>query len=165
MNFTIKEKELVESWLSKSSAGERCLPTEGPITDMIISQGIEFHRKFINYLKIRDKKQYIYLVTFTVDPKKVPDYKTRITEIEGFIQAQGLRTALHLSKYSFVREYTKKGVPHWHACVVSDKCLKKDRFQYYTKKYGSIDISKNKAQQTSEMLNYMSKYGNIVDVL
>ena len=116
---------------------------------------------FMSFFKrrIRETKQsrHIYMVTFTLrsDKKDCED------EAEALIRTQANRTALGILEFHLVKEFTKAGVAHWHACVVTTKPLKKDRFNYYRQKYGNIDIAKNKAQQTSEILNYMTKTGHI----
>lgn len=118
----------------------------------------EFHREFKRQLKTSDYKRHVYMLTYTIDPNK---YKENADEIEEYINRQHTRTALKIEQYQVVKEFCKNGMPHWHALVVTTKPLKKDRFNYYISKYGNIDISKNKAQETAEILNYMTKSGEI----
>ncbi len=107
-----------------------------------------------------EKKKYYYLITFTL--RKDRD---DIENVEAFIKTQAFRPALQIIKASFVRELTKGGRPHWHMAVISTKIIKKDRFNYYQKHYGNIDISKNKHNTTVDMLDYMCKSNTIEDIL
>lgn len=104
------------------------------------------------------KKRYLYLVTFTVDPKKYSGEEQE-DEIENYILKQGNRPALRLIQFQLVKERCKSGMPHWHAFIESEKCLKKDRFNYYISKYGKIDISKSKTNDEDEIINYIYKTG------
>lgn len=116
---------------------------------------------FMSYFKRRMREsqtqRHIYMVTFTLRPDKV-DAEDHAQEL---IEAQAQRTALKILEFHLVKERTKNGIAHWHACIVTSTPLKKDRFNYYVQKFGNIDIAKNKAQQTSEILNYMTKTGEI----
>ena len=125
----------------------------------------EFHYEFKRQLREESLqgKLYIYMLTFTIDPKKHPEITPEITDvIDDLIKSQASRTALKIKNYSYVKEFHKDGRPHWHALIVTYKALAKDRFNYYISKYGNIDISKNNSQQTDEIVNYMSKSAEIV---
>ncbi len=122
--------------------------------------GADFHREFKKQLKSRDLKRYIYMATFTIDPSKHPEVTPELTnEITDFIESQAKRTALRLKKFTYVQEEHKDGRPHWHVLIETTKALKKDRFNHFIKKYGNLDLAKNKAQQTDEIMNYISKVG------
>lgn len=109
--------------------------------------------------------EYIYMLTFTIDPNKWPDITPeREALIEDLIRQQGLRTGLGIKRYSYVKEHHANGRPHFHALCVTSKPLKKDRFNHYCSRYGNIDISKSKAQQDANVLNYMSKENDIIHV-
>lgn len=100
--------------------------------------------------------QYRYLVTFTVDPRKSGHKSTN--EIYDYIYKQFKRTPLQVKQAYIVQEGDgKKKHIHWHVAVETNKALKKDRFNYYTKKYGNIDISKTKAETLQHALKYISK--------
>lgn len=128
------------------------------------------HILFKQWCKKKDPpKKYIYLVTFTLRPEHHEDeiiHKLAQSHIEGIAK----RDALLLTYFSFVKEHTKAGVPHWHAVIVSENPIKKNRFQYYEKLYGNIDISRTKGQTTQPAIDYISKEGiptilinNVVD--
>ncbi len=121
-----------------------------------------FNKRFKAVVHKREKKRYYYMITFTLRE----DYdEKRIERIEAFIKTQAYRPALQIQSASIVRELTKAGRPHWHMAVITLKLLKKDRFTYYKKHYGNIDISKNKLNDDSEMLNYMCKSNTITKIL
>ncbi len=106
--------------------------------------------------KIRreEKKLYFYLVTFTLKPS----VNNTDDKIGLYIRKQfEERPPLQIIEAYMVEEKTQNNIPHWHVAVSTNKPLKKDRFNYYIKKYGNIDISKTKAQTLLESINYISK--------
>lgn len=137
--------------------------------ELILIYGYEYHKRFCDYIKRNEKKQkkgrHVYMITFTIDPKKVPNYKEVEPDVELLVRRQGMRKALNILKYEYVKEYTKTDIPHWHALLVSSSILKKDRFNHYIRKYGNIDISKSKTGSEDEILNYINKDGVSVKVL
>lgn len=104
------------------------------------------------YKKSKQKKYYYYLITFTLKEDTNDEEK-----IHQYIKKQLQRKALKIVEAHLAKEYTKKGRPHWHASVKSEKYLAKDRFNYFVKKYGNIDISKNNSQTLEESINYINK--------
>lgn len=108
------------------------------------------------YFSNKDQKKYCYLVTFTLKPEIGDD---QVDEIENYIKAQFKRTPLKVDEAHIVRELTKKGKPHWHVVVQTSIPLLKNRFAYYKKIYGFIDISKTKCQTLDNGLEYISKSG------
>jgi len=114
------------------------------------------------FIQSMDVKYYYYLVTFTLKEElHRPDLNYRSNHfdpIENYIQKQFTdRPSLGTKEAYVVREATKKGTPHWHVSVKTDRPLKKDRFHYFTQKYGQIDISKNKAQNLEDGKNYIAE--------
>lgn len=136
-------------------------------SDYLISEVMErgrlktFHKDMSTYLKNKDKVivKYIYMITFTLSDKKHYD------KAKEYIYRQHERKALKILHYHVVEELTKKGIPHWHTAVESEKPLKKDRFNFYTKTYGFVDLSRTKAQTIDSCLNYMSKSNTIKQLL
>lgn len=112
-------------------------------------------------VKIMDKisgkvKYYHYLITFTKDPQKCKNVTNEF--LESYIEKQMKRAPLQITQCYLVREGDDVDVHvHWHCAVQTLKCLKKDRFHYYVKKYGNIDISISKVQNLEESINYLSK--------
>lgn len=107
------------------------------------------------------EKTYIYMITFTLRREMASEEE----HAEEFIRRQAQRSALGLLSFVYVKEYTKKGVAHWHVVVETTKPLKKNRFDYYTKKFGSIDLSRTKGTNTQEALQYISKESEPVILL
>lgn len=112
-----------------------------------------YHSVFFKYLKGKTIKRYMYLVTFTLKTDSIKD----ALQAEEFVKSQAERTALQIKKYAYVKELTKQGTPHFHVVVETLKPLKRNRFQYYEKLFGSVDISRTKGQTTQEALQYISK--------
>ncbi len=127
-----------------------------------IYQDKSFTKRFKKTVSKLERKRYYYMITFTL----AKDYtKDEYLKIEKFIETQAFRPALQIEKAFIVKELTKKGRPHWHMSIVSTKILKKDRFNYYQNLYGTIDISKNRHNTDSEMMNYMSKSDTVKQLL
>lgn len=109
------------------------------------------------------KKTYRYLITFTLDPKKGPH---NIEKIEEYIVKQFHRKPLGILHAEYVKEGNGQDKHiHWHAAVETSKPLKKDRFNYYIKLYGKLDISRTKAQNLEETLNYINKESQSIVIL
>lgn len=152
MSFTSNIDSVVTDWYADKDNYD--------LTWYVLHRGEELHRAMLRLFKNNDLKKHIYMVTFTLKPCMVDAWK----DAEKLIIDQSDRTALKIIEFQYVREKTKKGVYHWHALIVTSKPLKKDRFNYYIQKYGNVDIAKNKAQQTSEILNYLTKTGNLISL-
>lgn len=120
------------------------------------------NKEFIRQLRIRDKsfKRYYYLLTFTLR-KGVNEYD----KIQNYIIQRLKAPALQIGKCHIVKEFTAKHIPHWHCAVISKKYLSKDRFKYYEKLYGFVDISKNHSQNYSTMMEYISKSSTPTEVV
>lgn len=165
MNYT----EMVTEYLSLPDRASALAYMNNLNRNLSVTQMYDFHETLVRAMKDRlnSNNHYVYLLTFTLDPKKQPHplSSRAIESIESIIAAQGRRAALQVLKYSFVREYHKDGRPHWHALMVTKKCLRKDRFTPYLKKFGNIDISKSRSQQDGDVLNYMAKEGDIIEVI
>lgn len=130
---------------------------------MIFSK-LDFHKKMKSYYK--NAKEYRYLITFTISPKKFETITDSLEEeIEDFIESQSKRKALKITHFAYVRELHDNKRPHWHVSIKTSKCLKKDRFNYYIKKYGYIDFSKSKDTNEQESLDYLSKSGTVKELI
>lgn len=113
--------------------------------------------------KVRDKK--VYLITFTIDPKKHPDITDQLCrDIEDYIIKQPNRTALHIKNMSYVKEMHKNGRPHWHTCVTTTRAIRSDAFRQYERVYGNVDISRNKHTNDADILAYMSKDSDPINI-
>lgn len=109
------------------------------------------------YLKEQDIKNHLYryMITFTLKEKLLP---LEIYKAVKFIKAQFQdRPALQIKEAVMVQELTKNGIEHWHVVCSSKKSISKDRFNYFQKIYGNIDIKKNVHNNLWDGLNYISK--------
>lgn len=122
--------------------------------DYFMKHREDITRNMRSYLKTMDQKYHYYMVTFTLKDEMKEEYDSA----ESYISSQFTsRPALSIVEAHISQEFTKKGVHHWHVAVKTKKPLCKNRFNYYQKIYGNIDISKTKCQNLQESLNYISK--------
>lgn len=122
----------------------------------------EFHKEFVKQMKALKKNYYYYLITFTLNKNINPD---QYDQIEKFIISQALRPALKIVEAHYAREYTKKGIAHWHMAIKSTKFIAKNRFNYYIKNYGNIDISKSTNKSLEESINYINKEQQSIQII
>jgi len=128
---------------------------EEAMIDIIDRDDIEdVLEEFIAIVKDHRKELFCYLVTFTLKPSIQP---TEYDKIQQYIISQFRRPPLKVVEAHIVREMTQNNVAHWHVAVSTNKWLKKDRLNYYIKKYGKVDISKSKHNSIQESMNYISK--------
>lgn len=123
--------------------------------DPVVQKDLESLRSSLTQMlekKELIKKSYFYLITFTVKPS-FTDYDT----VRDFVKSQAQRKALKFKQFYFSEEKHKSGVPHWHCAVQTEKPLKRDRFNFYVRKYGHVDVSRTNVQTIQESLNYISK--------
>lgn len=111
-------------------------------------------------------KEYLYMVTFTIDPKKHPVIDDKLEEkIVRLIESQPERKALQCREASMVKELHKSGRPHWHLKLLTTKALRSDAFTQFVKVYGNVDISRTKTYKSPadalHMDIYMSKEGDV----
>jgi len=116
------------------------------------------------YQKEKKTKYYYYMITFSLSDEclhglKGDQYAEKIDKIEKFIYSQAKRVALRIKEAEIRKEYTEKGIEHWHMTVCSLKYLAKSRFNYYEKHYGFVDVSKSTIKSNDESLNYINKHG------
>lgn len=110
-------------------------------------------------LGIKDniKEQNMYLLTFTLDPKKFPEVDNDlISAVQTYLEDQSKRK-LGFTRYEYAMELHENGRPHWHVAVQCSGILKKSAFKYYTSKYGTMDISRTRGKSFNTILDYISK--------
>lgn len=150
MNYT----QYAEEWLQLAHNERLDEPFVREGSHMFLDT--QFLKTLQKVMKDREKKKYYYMLTFTLkegsSSEKAHEYILRVPE----------RKPLQVIRCDYVNEKTKKGVDHWHMSLITTKALKKDRFSYYEQKFGHLDISKNKAQQYDEMVEYMTKSDEII---
>lgn len=125
-------------------------PSDKDVGEWFCQRPINVSRYF-SFLDDRSAKKYLYLITFTLRDA------TKAEKAEAYIREQVNRSHLDLTRWIMAKEHTKKGTPHWHCAVESRKPIKKNRFQYYEKLFGFIDVSRTKGQNLQEALQYISK--------
>lgn len=113
-----------------------------------------FQKQLKKYVDFVQRKSYYYLITWTINKNICTKSES---DVDAYIRDQHRRAPLQITSAYLCKEYTKKGVPHWHSSVITKTPLKKDRFNYYRKTIGNIDISKTKHNSNLESLNYISK--------
>lgn len=110
-------------------------------------------------------KQYLYMVTFTVDPSKHPEITPELeAKIERLLEVQAQRPALKVIKASMVKEHHKSGRAHWHVKFLTNKALRSDAFAQYKKVYGNYDISRSKGTNDLHIDIYMEKEGSVKEL-
>lgn len=112
-----------------------------------------FHKAVVRSFK--GGKIYLYMLTFTKDPKK--DVTDSDDKIEKYIISVLKRT--DPKELWVVREGGDKEHKHihWHVMIQTPEYLRSERFQYYRKKYGNIDISKSHTKNPKHIFDYISK--------
>lgn len=117
---------------------------------------------FQNQIKREIKKlneRFIYMLTFTIDTsKKTISTTDDIKQIEDYIiKLLNSKSLSHIIKSHLTYEIGKSGNHHWHVYAECSRCLKKDRFKTYIKKYGNVDISRSKTNNTEHIMKYINK--------
>lgn len=134
--------------------------------DYVLKHGMDIWidmSKSKHNVKIKIKpSEYKYMVTFTLDPKKV-DIKDRqlLLKIESYI-VNLLKTTDNFRFY-YAREHDDTN-PHWHCIVHRTLPLKQDVLAYYKKKYGLVDVSRSRNLSDEHSLEYLGKESKIVTV-
>lgn len=136
-----------EEFSTARKAGKTCDNDKRMLRTYLSQEIVSYAKKLAN-----ENKTYRYLVTFTLKEDGQDEDK-----IEAYIIKQLHRDPLKIIEAHLAKEYTKNGRAHWHCPIATKKPLKKDRFHHYIKLYGSIDISKTKAQNLLEGINYINK--------
>lgn len=106
-------------------------------------------------------KVYVYMVTFTLDPKKNSFSEKLYNKVEKYIKKQ-MSNLKSVTKLFIVREGGDEDHKHthWHCAVESTKYIKKyDYGKYYQKIFGSVDHSKSVTGDLQHTLMYMNKQG------
>lgn len=124
------------------------------LIDFILKKGEQGYRDVVHEMNKHVKKEYHYLITFTLDPSKGP-FETDL--VEKYICKLLTSKSLKLIVADVVYEIGASDNSHWHAYARSLTPLKKNRFSTYINRYGNVDISKSKSQDSSHILTYLNK--------
>lgn len=116
---------------------------------------IHNYNNIVVALKQPVKKEYRYMITFTIDPKKHPNSNEQKfqDEVQEYIEKLLIKNS---NTCSIVKEHSTTNV-HWHASVVRDKYIDQKIVQYYKIKYGHVDISKSFMSSEEFAHKYMQK--------
>ncbi len=102
------------------------------------------------------KKQlenYMYMITFTMKKNIKQKFKDKAYP---YIQKLILNHP-DVSRAEIATEHCKDGSLHWHVACESTRSMKKCYFNKYIKNYGFVDLSRNKTDNYSTMITYISK--------
>lgn len=103
---------------------------------------------------------YIYMVTFTLDPKKIKgDKQQHLKKVEDYIiKLINSKTLKHVNVSYMAHERGKDNDnDHWHLSMECSKSLKKDRFTTYIKRYGNVRIDKSRTGKMVHIWEYIQK--------
>lgn len=114
-------------------------------------------------VKIKIKpSEYKYLITFTLDPKKVEiTDRLKKSKIEDYIV--GLLKTSDNNRFYYAREHDDSNT-HWHCIIHRTKPMRQDVLAYYKKKYGMVDVSRSKDLSDEHSIKYLGKESKIVTV-
>lgn len=154
-----KQPTLYEQFLERSQ--KEVMTKHGPFMDWFLKNIEEINRTAKYY---KAPEQFKYMITFTVDPKKVPDLNSEEKQvlIEKYIEKIIFKVSDDRCYYA--KEHKDTNV-HWHCIIYRNSALKsRDFVNFYKKKYGNVDISKSiSANENNEVnsVNYLQKEGQI----
>lgn len=125
----------------------------------------------VRYMKqiIRDArywepvKEYKYMITFTLDPKKV-DLSDEVLKdhIEKYIVK--LLSKPEVLKFYYTREHNSTNT-HWHCVVHRTSAMRSDYLTYYKKHYGAVNVSRSRDLSDTHSEQYLSKESKIIKIL
>ncbi len=147
--YEFKKAELLYNYIKD---GKTDLAKE-ILTSLRLSELQQFQKQYKSIVKLAEKEKHVYMITYTISERKDEftdeDYQNMIIEDLSRKSLKGI-------KCHVVKEYTKKGMPHWHSAIQSTRYLKKELFNSW-KNYGFVDCSISKTNNYMEVLNYISK--------
>lgn len=127
--------------------------THQEVIHFVKTMGMNIHRDCTQYYK--DHKDYYYLLTFTIDPKRHPNLNdfTFQDEVQQYISklVKSIGRNIYISK-----EHDFTNV-HWHVSLITSKPIVHSKLRYYKNIYGNIDVSRSKKQTQEYSINYISK--------
>jgi hypothetical protein len=106
-------------------------------------------------------KVYSYHATFTLKPGMEEHYEFAEQWVKDRIKMDYIRHC------TYAKEYTQKGVAHWHALLVSTKALNlSTHFAHFTKTYGGVKLQLMgpTASDRQQVLDYISKDSPAIDM-
>lgn len=107
-------------------------------------------------------KEYKYMLTFTMDPKKIENTDMNRDKIELYIC--NLMRKAETSKCYYSKEHELTNC-HWHVILHRKSALKSDYLSYYKKTFGHVDVSRSKDLGDTNSMKYLSKEGKIYQIV
>lgn len=130
----------------------------------IVQINMDIHKS--EYMKKSTAKampdEYKYMITFTLDPKKVDmrDESKKVI-IEDYIV--GLLKVPENHRFYYSREHEDTNT-HWHTIIHRKTPFKQDKLAYYKKKYGNFDVSRSKILTDDSSIKYLGKESEIITI-
>lgn len=138
--------------------------TESELISFVLAHGERIVKDALSSKTVReaDLKEYKYMITFTLDPKKV-DLKSAedVQKVEDYI-VKLLKCSANFRFY-YAKEHADSN-PHWHVVIHRYKPFPQSEVSYYKKKYGMVDISRSKILIDEASMKYLGKESNIVTI-
>ncbi len=108
----------------------------------------QFNKEFKKQLE-----NFMYMITFTMKKDILKKFKLKAYPyIQKLILNHG-----DIIRAEIATEHTQDGSLHWHVACESRRKLKKCYFNKYIKNYGFVDLSRNKTENYSTIITYISK--------
>lgn len=129
----------------------------------IVQINVDFLKS--DYLKDKKRKkekpsEYKYMITFTLDPKKVDlTSSEQKNTIERYIV--NLLKCTDNFRFYYVREHEFTNT-HWHAIVHRKIPFTQDKLAYYKRKFGNVQVNRSKELDDEFSLKYLGKENEII---
>lgn len=119
-------------------------------------KGSADEKKMFRVHGIKEKPKNYYMVTLTTRPN-CAEHSKQVEYLENLLSIP--RIGDITLYYAYSEETTKKGEPHWHACIVTQakKRLCNSFFQTWTRNYGNIQVNVQKVGDVGTTLQYIEK--------
>jgi len=140
--------------------------TNHEMLDFVILHGKKIWRDLDSSIYFSHKKggkvkpsEYKYLITFTLDPKKVDLKNAAVkSKIEEYII--GILKVPENHRFYYSREHNDTNT-HWHCIVHRKTPFVQDKLRYYKKQYGNVDVSRSHDLSDEHSVKYLGKESTI----
>lgn len=115
-----------------------------------------------HYRMYRPRKEYKYMLTFTLDVNKIDLNRERyLDKVEQYIVRLLDKPENHRFYYS--NEHRESNC-HWHVIIHRYSALKSDKLTYYRKHFGFVHQSKSFVLDDKPSVYYLGKENEIITV-
>lgn len=129
------------------------------LVDFTLKHGFEIWE---DYRKYKPRKEYKYMLTFTLDDSKVTvPRETYLRKIEAYIVR--LLDKPENFRFYYSNEHRSTNC-HWHVIIHRYERLKSDKLTYYRKNYGFVHQSKSFILEDQPSVDYLGKENQILTV-